>query len=336
MKNNFFAAVVLTSMFVSCENHDSATEKYQDERNKVVDVHKEVKAIDTGDVLIGSVSRMYVSDDYLIISDPQGYDKPIHLFDKSDFKHRVSVGDLGQGPYELTTPGAVGIDDARHKFYVSDYGKMRIFSYDMDSILLNPDYKHQVKVQMDNSLFPDVYRFVNDTVSYARVIKPTSASTFEQSIAKWNMKTGQIQMMEYTHPSVKNKRIVFDVSVENGFYVEGYTRHDLLTVCDLQGNLICNVYGPQWDGGDKSKLSCFGDVMIGADYIFATYSGGDYHESYFPTQLLVFDFTGNYIKTLDVGYKISDCCYDKTNNRIIMTFSDDLQFGYLDLVSVFP
>jgi len=35
---------------------------------------------------------------------------------------------------------------------------------------------------------------------------------------------------------------------------------------------------------------------------------------------------------LEIGYKISDYCYDKTNNRIIMNLNDaEIQFAYLDL-----
>ena len=40
---------------------------------------------------------------------------------------------------------------------------------------------------------------------------------------------------------------------------------------------------------------------------------------------------GNYIRTLDVGYKMMDFCIDEDNNWAIFAFSDEIQFGYLDL-----
>jgi len=46
---------------------------------------------------------------------------------------------------------------------------------------------------------------------------------------------------------------------------------------------------------------------------------------------LVFDLHGDYLKTLDVGYKIVDFCYDDDNNRIIMNLNDEIQFAYLSL-----
>ena len=72
-------------------------------------------------------------------------------------------------------------------------------------------------------------------------------------------------------------------------------------------------------------------VMIGNDKIFVSYCGEDYARDSFPTKILVFDLEGNYLKTLETGYKISDCCYDSFNNRIILSLNDVVQFAYLDI-----
>ena len=39
-----------------------------------------------------------------------------------------------------------------------------------------------------------------------------------------------------------------------------------------------------------------------------------------PTQFLIFDLEGNYQQTIETGYQISDFCYDKDNDRIVMNF----------------
>ena len=312
----------------------SNTEKaiFQDSRDIVLDVSQSVKELNTGNILIGNVSRLYVGNGYLCIADHKSYENSIHLFSLSDYQHVISCGMIGPGPYEITRLGHIWMDETLRKMYVSDHGKYRIFSYDLDSLISTPAiYKHHTKTKINNTLFPDSYFYVNDTLSYARAIKPTSISTFEQTIAKWNMKTGEMKAMPYTYPAIENKRSIFDVSLENDFYVEAYLRHDLLSFCDLNGNLKCNIYGPDWNGGGKSKISCFGDVIVTKKYIIATYSGGDYNEAFYPTKILIFDLKGNYLKTLDVGYKIPDCCYDEINNRIIMVLDSEMQFGYLDL-----
>jgi hypothetical protein len=40
---------------------------------------------------------------------------------------------------------------------------------------------------------------------------------------------------------------------------------------------------------------------------------------------------GNYIKTIETGYRICDFCYDEKNNRVIMNLDNEIQFAYLSL-----
>lgn len=45
----------------------------------------------------------------------------------------------------------------------------------------------------------------------------------------------------------------------------------------------------------------------------------------------MFNITGDYLKTLDIGRRINDLCYDEENKRIIMNLDDEYQFAYLDI-----
>ena len=68
------------------------------------------------------------------------------------------------------------------------------------------------------------------------------------------------------------------------------------------------------------------------EYYIASYSGKDNTlEDYQPTCFIIFDKTGDYLKTIETGYRIDDFCYDKDNNRIIMVLNDNNQFAYFDL-----
>ena len=322
--------LALLALLGGCAHHPG-TEKYQSERNDVIDVKEKLKELDTGDVLIGSVSSLCLSDEYLMIVDYKSVDKLIQVFNKNDFSYVTAFGDFGQGPEEIAVIGPPAVDVVHHKLYVPDYGKLKLFSYDMDSILIDPFYKPRVKLTMNQTLFPSDYRYINDTLSIAVLIKPTSSSTFDQFLGRWNMSTGEIIPMKYTFPDIKKKRITFDISREKGIYAECYTRHDLMTICSLDGELQYNIYGPDWDCGDTRRLHCFGKVMIGNDKIFVGYCGKEYDRESLPTKILVFDLEGNYFKTLDIGYRILDSCYDSSNNRIIMSLNDNIQFAYLDL-----
>lgn len=313
----------------------STTEKYQSKRNQIINVHDKVKEIKIEDVLIGNISVPHSIDKYLIISDHKSHDKLIHVFDKNSFKHITSFGNQGQGPSEITVLGDIGYNEKKHEIYVADHGKYCIFSYNLDSIITNPDYIPIVKLKIQEKEFPDRFYYINDNQAIARIISINSNHTFNQSIAKWNMSSGKILPMKYTHPDIERKRATFSISLNNNIYVECYRHHDLMTICSLDGDLKYNIYGSKWDKKTSNKILHFGSVSFAGNYIIASYSGKDRSiEDDSPTSFIIFNKEGEYIKTLEIGYQISNFCYDKDYNRIIMTLNDDIQFGYLDLNNI--
>jgi hypothetical protein len=330
---NKLVCLFLIAVCCGCSS-DSNTEKHQNKRDKIILVQDKVKEIEIEDVLIGQVARVYLLGDYLIIKDYMSVDKIIHLFDKKNFNYVTSTADRGQGPGEITNPGHVGSDESRRIFYVNDHGKQAIFAYELDSVLANPDYLPKVKMKMDKMQHPDKYQYINDTLSIGLIIEPIGNSDFKQVVAKWNMNTGEIKPMKYEHPAIEKKRISFDVSMEHGIYVECHSNHDLMTICNLNGDLKYNIYGPNWSD-QQDNLQYYTKVIFCKDRIVASYSGGIYgSDERFATKFFVFDIAGNYIQTLETGYRISDFCYDKENNRIIMSLNADIQFAYLDMEGV--
>ena len=144
--------LLLIAVCWSC-SQDSETEKHQSKRDQVVDVRDKMKEFSTQDVLIGRISRTYLIDNYLIVTDYNSPDKLIHLFDKNTFEHLASSTYQGQGPDEITIIGHVGIDETNRRFFVSDHGKLKIFAYDLDSVLTTPEYQPSVKIDMKKKLW---------------------------------------------------------------------------------------------------------------------------------------------------------------------------------------
>lgn len=320
-------------LIVACWSCGSETEKYQNRRNNVVDVRQNVKEIKMEKVLIGRNAQPYSIGNYLLICDFRSYDNLILLFDKKDFNYVTGIGHKGEGPNEITNIGYVGIDNANRAFYVTDHGKQTIFSYKLDSVLANPLYRPEVKMKIKERQFPRRYQCINDTLSIGTIIEPTGNSGFNEVAAKWNMHTREITPMKYVHPDIEKKRSNLTASVENGLYVECYHHHDLMTICTLDGQLKCNIYGSKWSSGKTNSVRYYNDVVFCKDKIVASYSCGrdNFGDDFWPTQFLVFDINGNYLQTLETGYDISDFCYDKENNRIIMSLEDEMQFAYLEL-----
>lgn len=107
----------------------------------------------------------------------------------------------------------------------------------------------------------------------------------------------------------------------------------------MDGELKYNVYGPQWEPEYSNRIKYYGPVIFCGDKILALYSGENRFNKNsargvvfnWPTKFFVFDMEGNYLKTLETGYKVSCICYDKENNRLLMSLDDEIQFAYLEL-----
>ena len=314
---------------------NSATEKYQNKRNNRINVRDKIKEIVIEDILIGYYSFPQIIDNYLFINDYKTANEYIHIFDKNNFKYVTSTGFKGQGPGEITLIGHIAEDKEKRKFYVSDHGKNRIFSYDLDSVLTDPGYLPIEKMKMGEQTFPSNYTYINDTLSIGVTIQRLGNNDFLPVVGKFNMSTGEIKQMGYTiNPNIKIKRTTFNISMEHGIYVECYGRHDLMTICSLDGDLKYNIYGPDWDT-ETHGIKYYGLVEFCNNRIVTLYSGDERFtkegRASMPTKFIIFDLEGNYLKTLETGYQIVKFCYDKDNNRIIMSMDDDIQFGYLDM-----
>ena len=331
----------LISIFcISCSTQNDK-EKWQNDRDNVLNVNKQIHEIIIKDILISNTARLYTLKQYLVICDHKTEDKQIHFFDKNTFQYVAGIAYQGQGPQEITMLGHVAVDNKEQNFYVSDHGKQKIYKFNLDSVLFNSVYFPKDDIEMNIKKFPDTYFFINDTISLARVIEPTSNSTFNQMIAKWNMIDNEIFPLKYTHPNIEQKRICLAVEPQIKRYVECYHQYDLISMFDFNGELICNIYGPNWTE-KKDRKKYYRKALFCKNHIVALYLGEDSfiedlnigRKVNLPSKFLIFDKDGNYIQTLETGYKISDFCYDKVANRIIMNFDDEIQFGYLDLNNI--
>ena len=332
--NNKYFLILTIFMIWSCSNN-SETEKYQYKRDNITYVKKEIKEIDFKDVFISSFAHLYTTKEYLLISDYRTIDKLIYIFNKNNYNFISNVLDIGQGPGEIANLGFVGTKENDNIIYVTDNGKQKIFEYDLDSIQENPLYIPTDKMTLNNTQFPFEYQYMNEALSMGVMMEPTGNSGFIHSVAKFNFNTGEIKTMKYIHPKIEKKRVCFAVSIEHKIYVECYKYNDLMTICDMDGNLICNVYGKKWNNKATNKYGFYNNVVFCHDKILVSFSDGKDRysdkESEYPTQFLIFNTKGDYIKTLETEYAIKSFCYDEDNNRLIMHLDEEIQFAFLEL-----
>lgn len=314
---------------VAC-SPNSTIEKHQKERNKVLNVAGKLHGITLGDVLIGSNARVFIMGDVFIVQDNDSYAKQIHLFHKKDYTYITSFAQKGEGPNEITNMGHIAVDEKRNKLYVSDHGKQKIFSYDVDSLIHDSLYVPSVKWNMSVKSFPADYNYYSDTLSVGRIIQPIGSNDYKPAVSKINFKKNLFTPMPYEHPDIKRNRFSYASSLENDMYVQCYNYYDLMTICDLDGKLKYNVYGPMWSD-QSSKVHYFHKAIITDSQILALYSGKRLGIGESPTMFQAFDLNGDYLYTVDLGNEIIDFCCDEDNNRLILILdAEDFQFVYLN------
>lgn len=329
-------------MFInSClSNKENKTEKFQKHRNKIANIKGEIIDIKTD--INFRYPHLYIIDSILVISDSHlNMMYGIHLFNKKTFKYIKSTGILGRGPGEIVNLGYIGIDQKNKVLWVADYGKKVQWKFYLDSVLNNDMYKPKGFVKINYDMFMERYGFLNDSVILGKTVRILPDHSFVKVMAKLNLNTNDIEVYGYEHPECSGKRSssVFKMSIKNNMYVNGYFYCDLMTICDLDGRLKYNVYGPGWlKNIDNNNNYFFGLDFING-HIIASFLGdeGIYYDENkrlrgnIPTKFLVFDLRGDYIETIETEHKILSFCVDEKNNRVIAYFEDrEPPLGYFD------
>ena len=154
----FRALAIVVSIIIiftfSCCVQSETTKKYYNAGDHVVNVHDRIKEIyiPEEDVLINNYSWPYIIDNYLVICDYQSYEKQLLFFDKNTYRYITGTADKGIGPDEITRIGHIVYNKDKRLLYVSDHGKNKIFSYHLDSIIQNKNYKPEIWLSMNDSL----------------------------------------------------------------------------------------------------------------------------------------------------------------------------------------
>lgn len=337
----YFQYVIFVLLLFSCGKHkESKIEIVQRNRDKIINVSDRITSINP-EILFGS-SLFYIIDNVLIVDEisPKGM-KGIHLFDKNKFNYLLSTGFIGKGPGEITRSGRLGINEGSRIIWVPDYGKNIMYKFPLDSVLNNSTFKPKISIKINPKFFMERFSFLNDTIAIGQAWTITSNSSFETHMSKLDLRNNRLTRFGYEHPEITGKKSnsVFAMSYENNFYVNCYYYCDLVTICDLNGNCKCNVYGPGWHINNREKNSYFLDVDLYSNYIIASYIGskglvvkGNIKRGAAPTRFIVFDSSGNYIKTIETGFEFERFCVDKDNKRIIAYFIDrEEPMGYFDI-----
>lgn len=335
--------MVLFMFFViACKsNKEKETEKYQKHRNNIINVKDEIVDIKT-DLFYGEC-WLNIIDDILIVNEffPSG-EKGIHLYNKNTFEYITSTAIVGKGPGEVARQGRMAVDNINRILWLNDQGKKVVWEFPIDSVLKNERYKPTEKLILFDELYLDRFGFLNDSIAIGKAIHVINHGSFDMSMAKLNLNNNIAEVYGYQHPKSMGRlsNSFFALSTENNIYVNCYLYIDLITICDLDGNLKYNIIGSGGLENKDGKKSYYSNVDMFGKKIIASYNGKErivYNEfgramGNYPKQFFVFDLSGNYVKTIETEFKIINFCVDQENNRLIVCFDGrENPLGYFSL-----
>ncbi|TAJ11009.1 hypothetical protein DMA11_18405 [Marinilabiliaceae bacterium JC017] len=342
MKFLFFCIGIL--LLISCQDGNTGKSiKFKEDRNVSVNFESKIVDIDIKQIL--GFGNFCIVDSFFVFNDfKTNIGNVIHLFNKNNFQYYRSCGALGKGPGEITRLGASNVNLDHSGFWVQDYGKQVSWLFPLDSIVKNNNFLPTVKIPFSNDLFMDKMEIINNVTALGLAVKPLSVSSAEMRFAKLDLTTNKVSEYGYEHEGINKKRTYssFCVDKKNGRFIRVYNRVDLITVCDFNGDLICNIYGPNWGVEKTIRQKYYDGVQSYKGGFIASYLGGnakDMSEEYglrvnYPSKLLIFNSNGHYTKTIVVGQQFSSFVVDEENGRVVMFFENrENPFGYIMLES---
>lgn len=321
----------------------SCTQEETTKRFKITDVDP----IDVSDNIIDFeteqlISRPYFTllDNHLIIQDASGLtNKFIHIFNKNTLEYLTSIGDIGEGPGEFMNSGKIAIGQKENEFWMPDHSKLKVFRFDLDSAILDSEYKPTLSLPMKNDFFLTRFQFISDSIAIGSGVEVLSPSTFRNSLGIWNIKKDSVSKFGYEHPSLVGERTnaFFSYSKKHQMLALAYSTHDILSVFDLDGNIKFNIIGEREFDNEKRSLNFFNQVIFAEDQIVTTYLGdfgtvmdeGASPRGRGPSKFLFFNLEGNLKKVIETNHEVYDFTVDKENRRIFCYFIDrEIPIGY--------
>lgn len=330
--------ILILSALIGCKSDPTKTFKISDD--KTINVSTRITDIPTEQII--AFPQITLLDQYILLTDHKAsFDKGIHVLDRDSLNYLTSTGFIGEGPGEIMRYGEVGTSQRGNEFWMPDFGKMKAFKFDIDSVLLDSNYKPSISKDFKQDFFLTRLKFVSDDLAVGTGVEVLSPSTFRTSLGRWDLNTGRIEKFGFEHPKLIRERTnaYIDYSYKHKIIALAYTNFYIVSVFDPAGNLKFNIKGEKEFDNQERTFGFFSQVFVTDDYIVTSYLGGPNFDldvnqatqSIRPSKILFFDLDGKLIKIFETGHQIMYFAVDDDNNRVICFFLDrEVPIGYFE------
>jgi hypothetical protein len=334
MKKIFIAIVIFSfTIFLGCNK------KHLPDDVKSVH-HKDFKNIynlEKGSTLnLGLVTRMaFVTSlkDYIVIHDLYSNGKGIYIVDKNSLELLENTGKVGKGPHEIGRYGNIYADYSKNIFYLADFGKNKIWEFNIDNLLSKPDYnpKEIADFMFYPGIWPLDFIIKNDSLYFltennsfvAKVVTKDSIqfiSNQKNTIIPVNLKnkSGKVFSTRVAYKSSDSK------------YAFAFRYSETISITDSNFIPKINIYGKgkMYLGVEKFKdIIYYSHVKADDQFIYAGFMNKPIlkedkkygnHQANYPQSIRVFNWEGKPVLEIKSKNPFSDFYVDRDNSRVIL------------------
>ncbi len=287
--------------------------------------------------------NMRLFDSLLFIMNP--YDKMffIHIYNKNTFQHYKSFHRKGNGPNEYKSAGTFSLDKKSRILWVTDFNKIRIVGYYIDSLLEFPNYKPAVIISLPKKLHP-MMGMENYNSELFAIPDPAG----EIQLFFFNRKGEEVSVMnKMDFKDIDNSFFSDLTRTHNSIHagknkiVMVYRYFDRMIIRDLKDNSFIETIGPdhidlqkQLELYDHERLYGYdGKPKFDDNYIYGLYRGTpaakvDFElgkvSAVYSKKIHIFNWNGKPVMRLNLDHEISSFIIDRKNNRIIAFSVDEV------------
>ena len=289
-----------------------------------------------------SMEIVGIIDSLLIIS--SSLDKyEFYIFNKNNFNLITKEGKTGKGPKELTAAVNGNINKKSGYIYTGDRSKLKIFKFNIDSMLNKKNYLPSEYVNLPkNFANASQIRVVNDSLIFGLGMREYSAVIINEK-GEIIDTIGQIPNKPENINSNMHRNLYMKFMTYNNNqkkFAISYFNFDKLNVYKLNGKRIFKIYGPDFIKTSYNDIkspgaprTAYWNMYSDNNYIYGLYSGKKGYEkdnSSFngikqnhPKKIFIYDWQGKPKLKVVLDRESVDFTIDKNSNRLIaVSFKD--------------
>ena len=295
---------------------------------------------------------MVVYNDYLIKKTNYREDTVLQVIDIRDFSNNFNTIRKGKGPGEVANPAGLILDDNNGILWLTDWGKNCIHRFDIDSLLVNPDYRSSTSFPIDPSWVPTMNMFYH----------PSGNIGFTSVMLQKNLVSFMDLSGELVDSLVIPNKVYPDLWKDMGYsdnplickYIPEFDRMVIVSRHENKFSMVEMDGTPVWQKDDIPEASdkvfagnfenSFYTFYADDTFIFLVYAGkqmGDFDaegqfQVKYPNRLLVVDWEGNFRYDITLDHGIIYASLDKEHRRLICDAQDvDNYLVYYNLSSLY-